>query len=87
MNSSRISGTSSASSGSEHPCHNCAGRFTGRYYDTCLDNGMLRDICKEQTEASRAPLCSLPPYMASRYGKVRRAAKARFIELQEGVVA
>lgn len=39
--------------------------------------------CKEQTEASRAPLCELPPYMASRYFTVRQAARARFIELQE----
>lgn len=42
--------------------------------------------CDRKFAASRAPLCSLPRYMASRYPTVRRAAKARFIELQEGII-
>lgn len=39
--------------------------------------------CDAKFVASRAPLCSLPRYMASRHITVRRAARARFIELQE----
>lgn len=79
--------SSNMSMGSGHPCHNCQGRYDGEYVDTCHDDGFYRDVCKGRTEASRAPLCSLPPYMASRYTEVRQAAKARFIELKEGVVA
>lgn len=40
-------------------------------------------ICEGVADVSRAPLCQLPEYMASRFIDVRAAAKARFIELQE----
>lgn len=39
--------------------------------------------CDAKFAASRAPLCQLPKYMVSRHITVRRAARARFIELQE----
>jgi len=43
----------------------------------------LADWCEGVTEASKAPLDILPQYLASKYYSVRRAAKARFIELEE----
>jgi len=39
--------------------------------------------CESMYSISSAPLCMLPQYMASRYRTVRRAAKARFVELEE----
>jgi len=41
------------------------------------------DWCKEATEASKAPLGMLSQYLTSKRQSVRKAAKARFIELEE----
>lgn len=38
--------------------------------------------CKGMKDASEAPLCLLPQYMASKFIVVRRVARARFVELQ-----
>ncbi len=80
--------TGSTSSGGSGSCL----RYGGQYGEHDSNECNLYKVCGYQVNcdakfaASRAPLCSLPEYMASRYPTVRRAAKARFIELQEGVI-
>jgi len=64
---------------------NCSCPAAGRGYNTLVwgcDRCRWSVWCEAKTSASKAPLCSLPEYMVSRYKDVRRTARARFDELQ-----